>query len=100
MSTWERTLGKSILSPAICDRCHLRGAAADFITDPDKPGLFVHRGCADQLDPWKKPARITETVAIPHPRPDRKPEVNNPGLLTNPYDAKILYDNFGNPLIP
>lgn len=72
MSIWGRTRGKSIIANAICDRCHLRMAAADLVEDPDKPGLFVHLKCADQLDPWKLPARQTEDVTIPHPRPDAK----------------------------
>lgn len=70
MSIFEQTLGKSIISPAICDRCRIRGAAADMIHDPDKPGLFVHKDCADAIDPWKLPGRQTEDVSIPSPRPD------------------------------
>lgn len=70
MSAFLNTMGKSILSPAICDRCHIRGAAADMITDPDKPGLFVHKHCADQYDPWKLPPRQADKISIDHPRPD------------------------------
>jgi hypothetical protein len=40
---------------------------------PDKnfPGLKVcHQGCADQLDPYRLPARKTERITIRFPRPD------------------------------
>lgn len=67
---WARTLGKNILSPAICDRCRLRGDAASMIHDPNSPGLFVHRDCADEYDPWRLPPRISEDITIPHPRRD------------------------------
>jgi hypothetical protein len=99
-SLYEKTRGKAILSPAICDRCRLRGAGADMVPDGDKPGLFVHRRCADVLDPWKLPPRMTEDVSIPNPRPDARLVNNHPGLLTNQYDPDLLYDNFGNPLTP
>lgn len=100
MSMYERTEGKSILSPAICDRCRLRGAAADMVPDPDRQGLFVHKHCADQLDPWKLPPRSSEDISIPHPRPDAPVNSGQAGLLTNQYDPDLVYDNFGNPLVP
>lgn len=100
MSAFLDTRGKAILSPAICDRCRLRGAAADMIPDRDKPGLFVHPHCADDIDPWKLPPRQAEDVSIPHPRRDVVPPIAAPGLATNPYMPALLYDNFGNPLLP
>lgn len=100
MSLYERTLGKSILSPAICDRCRLRGAAADMIPDPDKNGLFVHKHCADKLDPWKLPPRQSENITIPRPRPDRP--LVNPGtpLVNNPMEEGMIIDTDGEGLEP
>lgn len=70
MGVFLHTRGLALLSPAICDRCHIRGAMAKMISDPDQPGLFVHAHCADQYDPWKLPPRQTENIAVPSPRPD------------------------------
>jgi len=98
MSVYARTLGKSILSPAICDRCRLRGAAADMIPDPDKNGLFVHKKCADNVDPWKLPPRQTEEITIPRPRPDASVRTFDTGLVTSDHDNSVLLDNNGNVL--
>jgi hypothetical protein len=38
--------------------------------DGNSPGLRVCSGCWDMKDPWRLPARKTETVAVRHPRPD------------------------------
>jgi hypothetical protein len=70
VSTFLNTLGKSNLAVAICDRCKLRLANADMVEDRDKPGLWVHPHCADDIDPWKLPPRRTEDTTVPHPRPD------------------------------
>jgi hypothetical protein len=39
--------------------------------DPNFPGLRVcNEGCADELDPYRLPARKTERITIRFPRPD------------------------------
>lgn len=70
MSKFLDTHGESVLSPYICDRCRLRGKFSEMTEDPDSPGLWVHKDCADQLDPWKLPPRVSENVTVPHPRKD------------------------------
>jgi hypothetical protein len=71
MSAFLDTRGKSTLAVAICDRCKMKRPAAEMRFDGDRPGLRVcSRGCSDQLDPYKLPARQTEDIAVPYPRPD------------------------------
>lgn len=72
MSRFAQTRGEAVLSPYICDRCHLRGVFSEMMVDGDKQGLWVHKTCSDQLDPWKKPPRQSDNVVIPNPRPDVK----------------------------
>lgn len=74
-------LGKSNISPAICDRCHFRGANADMIQDPDRMGLFVHKDCADQLDPWKLPPRQTERITLDRVRKDTSTAYTPPAII-------------------
>lgn len=70
MGKFLNTRGQPVLSPYICARCSIRGAFNEMVEDGDKPGLWVHRDCSDQLDPWKLPPRQSEDVTVPHPRRD------------------------------
>lgn len=40
--------------------------------DPNIPGLRVckDRGCADNLDPWRLPARADDKIVLQYPRPE------------------------------
>ncbi len=55
---------------AVCDRCKEKVYLSDLRADGNSPGLRVCSGCWDVKDPWRLPARKTETVAVRHPRPD------------------------------
>lgn len=55
---------------AVCDRCKEKVYLSDLRADGNSPGLRVCSGCWDMKDPWRLPARKTETVAVRHPRPD------------------------------
>jgi hypothetical protein len=51
--------------------------------DPNFPGLRVcDQGCADQLDPYRLPARKTERITIRFPRPDLPIAANDNYLMT------------------
>lgn len=65
------TTGLSDIAIAICDRCKVKRPHAVMRNDPNFPGLRVcNEGCADQLDPYRLPARKTERITIRFPRPD------------------------------
>lgn len=70
MSLWLDTRGKTSLAIAVCDRCKMKMAYSDMVSDPNSPGLRLHRDCADRLDPYRLPARKTENITLTHPRPD------------------------------
>lgn len=70
MSIWLDTRGKTVIAVAICDRCHLKAPYVDMVSDPNSPGLRVHKHCVDIFDPWRLPARQTEDISLQHPRPD------------------------------
>lgn len=58
------------LSIAICDRCHFKFKYTDLMPDGDKPGLRVCKGCWDEKDPYRLPARQPEPFTLRFPRPD------------------------------
>ena len=71
MPTYLNTLGEQVLSIAVCDRCKMKRRYAELISDVNAPGLRVCRsGCADDLDPYRLPARAADKIAINYPRPD------------------------------
>jgi len=51
--------------------------------DPNFPGLRVcDEGCADQLDPYRLPARKTERINLRFPRPDVSVAATDNFLMT------------------
>lgn len=65
------TLGMSSLAIAVCDRCKMKRAFSSLGSDPNFPGLRVcDQGCADNIDPYRLPARQTERINLQFPRPD------------------------------
>ncbi len=71
MSKWLDTRGNKPISIRVCARCGIKFEYPELHEDPNYPGIFVCRDDLDVLDPWRLPARATEDVTIPQPRPDR-----------------------------
>ena len=92
------TTGKQVLSVAICDRCKFKFPYEELQPDPNFPGLRVCSADTDWRDPYRLPARQTETITLRHPRPDEPlvvPQDNN--ILNNDYWAVPLADTTNNP---
>ena len=71
MSKWLDTRGETVLTIAICGRCSMKRAYSDLSSDPNYRGLMVcSRGCKDEFDPYRLPARRTEKITVRFPRPD------------------------------
>ena len=70
MPRYLDTRGKALLSIAVCDRCKLKLPLVDLKPDRNAPGLHVCDPCNDLYDPWRLPARQTEKINVPDPRPD------------------------------
>jgi hypothetical protein len=71
MPRFLNTEGNASLAIFICDRCKMKRAIVEAMPDPNFPGLKVcQQGCADQIDPYRLPARKTERIALQYPRPD------------------------------
>lgn len=73
-----------------CPRCHFKVYYNDTVVDPNN-GLRVctmHCG-ADDFDPWRKPARQTEKIALEYPRPDDTLilDPNYPGDVNGPING-------------
>ena len=64
------TRGKSPLAVAVCARCGIKYPRVELQYDPNFPGLLVCSYDMDNLDPWRLPARETETIVFDGPRPD------------------------------
>lgn len=53
----------------ICSRCQKKMYLGDMVQDPNNK-LWVCKDDQDIYDPWRGPARRTEDISVPHPRPD------------------------------
>jgi hypothetical protein len=80
------TRGLSSVAIAVCDRCKMKVSFVSLVSDPNFPGLRVceDRGCKDQLDPYRLPARQTERINLRFPRPDVSVAVDPDGIVTSP----------------
>jgi hypothetical protein len=92
MAIFLDTLGYSDIAIAVCDRCKMKRPHAVMRNDPNFPGLRVcNEGCADQLDPYRLPARKTERITIRFPRPDVSVAVNPNNLTASgSYDGYVM----------
>lgn len=84
MPRFLNTEGNASIAIFICDRCRMKRAIVEAMPDPNFPGLKVcQQGCADQIDPYRLPARQTEKIALRYPRPDVSVAVNPSDIVTN-----------------
>jgi hypothetical protein len=72
MPKFISTSGKTKIAIGICGRCARKVAYSSLRPDPNYPALYVceDRGCWDDLDPYRLPARQSERIDLDHPRPD------------------------------
>ena len=80
------TTGLTSVAIAVCDRCKMKVPFVSLVADSNFPGLRVcaDRGCKDELDPYRLPARKTERINLRFPRPDVSVAVDPDGIVTNP----------------
>jgi hypothetical protein len=85
------TTGNSSIAIFICDRCRMKRAIAEAMPDPNFPGLRVcQQNCADQIDPYRLPARKTERITLRFPRPDVSVATNDNDFMTTGSDQFII----------
>lgn len=72
MSLYLPVSTKGTVAIGICDRCRSKVPYTELRPDGNSPGLMVcsHPGCWDEKDPYRLPARKTETINLRHPRPE------------------------------
>lgn len=70
MPLFLNTRGNSSLGIGICDRCRRKFPIGKLSEDRNTPGLLVCDEDNDDYDPWRLPARESESLALPHYRPD------------------------------
>jgi hypothetical protein len=59
--------------------------------DANFPGVIVcERGCGDEKDPYRLPARKTEKITIRYPRPDLSVAVDSHAIDTGGYQGYVL----------
>ena len=91
MPRFLNTEGNASIAIFICDRCRMKRAIIEAMPDPNFPGLKVcQQGCADQLDPYRLPARQTERIALRFPRPDVSVATDPNGLTTGGYGDFVI----------
>jgi hypothetical protein len=85
------TRGLTSVAIGICDRCKMKRAYVDLGRDPNFPGLRVcNQGCADQIDPYRLPARKTERINLRFPRPDVSVAVDPDAITTGGDNDYVL----------
>ena len=86
MPVFLDTRGLTSLAIAVCDRCKMKVPFVSLVSDSNFPGLRVcaDRGCKDDLDPYRLPARKTERINLRFPRPDVSVAVDPNGIVTAP----------------
>ena len=85
------TRGNAVIAIFICDRCRMKRPIIEAMPDPNFPGLKVcERGCADEKDPYRLPARKTERITLQYPRPDVSVATNDNDLMTTGSDQFII----------
>jgi hypothetical protein len=86
MPVFLDTVGLSSVAIAVCDRCKMKVPFVTLVQDGNSPGLRVcaERGCKDNLDPYRLPARKTERINLRFPRPDVSVAANDNYLMTGP----------------
>lgn len=84
MPVFLDTTGLTSVAIAVCDRCKMKVPFVTLVQDSNFPGLRVcaERGCKDQLDPYRLPARKTERINLRFPRPDVSVSTNDNFLMT------------------
>jgi len=72
MPVFLDTTGLANIAIGVCDRCKMKVSFVSLVSDPNFPGLRVcaERGCRDQFDPYRLPARQTERINLRFARPD------------------------------
>jgi hypothetical protein len=84
----------------ICDRCRFKVEHDVLKPDGNSPGLLVCPPCNDEMDPYRKPSRQTESYVIRNARPDEavvRSEETDGTLILGAYDHNILgVDELGN----
>jgi hypothetical protein len=69
----------------------MKRAIDEAMPDPNFPGLKVcQQNCADQIDPYRLPARKTEKISLRFPRPDVSVATDPNDIATGGYGSSIL----------
>jgi hypothetical protein len=69
----------------------MKRAIVEAMPDPNFPGLKVcQQGCADQIDPYRLPARQTERIALRYPRPDVSVATDPNDIITTGDDQYVI----------
>ena len=72
MPVFIDTSGNPTLGLGICGRCSRKMPLHELLDDPNVPTLKVCAADRDDYDPYRLPARETESVTLPFVRPDEE----------------------------
>jgi hypothetical protein len=94
------TTGNAVLSVGICGRCSRKFPLGMLISDGNTPGLLVCQEDFDTLDPYRLPARQTESILLPFTRPDTSIATNPQGLPTEDDSYFLTTEDSEGALLP
>jgi hypothetical protein len=87
MPRFLNTTGNASLAIFICARCKMKRPITEQIPDHNFPGLKVcTQGCADELDPYRLPARQTSASPCGSRAPDANIDTNPNAIQTTGQD--------------
>lgn len=96
MPRFLNTEGNAVIAIAICDRCRMKRPIIEMQPDHNFPGLKVcQRGCVDDRDPYRQPARKTERITLQFPRPDVSVATDPNDILVSPYGGILSTEQSG-----
>lgn len=94
MGLFLDTRGLTYAAIGCCDRCKIKYPLGALGPDPNAPGLRVCKGCTDELDPYRLPARQTERITLPFVRPDVSVATDPAGLISEDGNTFVTTENF------
>lgn len=95
MSIWLDPTGLASYGLGCCDRCSRKMSILQLYPDPNFPGLRVCKDDLDELDPYRLPARQTETITLAFYRPDVPLYTSPSGLVTENDDYFLVSEETG-----
>lgn len=93
MSIFLDTRGNPTLGIGLCDRCKRKFPLHELQPDVNFPGLRVCREDADDLDPYRLPAREPDKITLPFVRTDAPVATDPAGVIGQDSEVFLITED-------